>query len=47
LEQLLPGVLGNDTGHRNHGYSEKGLAGLFDAYLKELNAPFHEADKAG
>lgn len=44
----LPPVLGINTGHGKHKYSEKGLAGVFEAHLKELNAPFHEApDKAG
>ncbi|XP_027086798.2 pentatricopeptide repeat-containing protein At4g16390, chloroplastic [Coffea arabica] len=44
----LPSLLGINTGHGKHKYSEKGLAGVFDLHLKELNAPFHEApDKAG
>ncbi|CAO2842406.1 unnamed protein product [Amaranthus hypochondriacus] len=44
----LPPLLGINTGHGKHKYSEKGLAGVFEAHLKELNAPFHEApDKIG
>lgn len=44
----LPSLLGINTGHGKHKYSEKGLAGVFESHLKELNAPFHEApDKAG
>lgn len=44
----LPSVLGINTGHGKHKFSEKGLAGVFESHLKELNAPFHEApDKAG
>lgn len=44
----LPSVLGINTGHGKHKFSEKGLAGVFQSHLKELNAPFHEApDKAG
>ncbi|KNA14809.1 hypothetical protein SOVF_103760 [Spinacia oleracea] len=44
----LPPLLGINTGHGKHKYSEKGLAGVFVAHLKELNAPFHEApDKVG
>ncbi|XP_074304496.1 pentatricopeptide repeat-containing protein At4g16390, chloroplastic isoform X2 [Silene latifolia] len=46
--EQLPPLLGINTGHGKHKYSEKGLAGAFEAHLKELNAPFHEApDKAG
>ncbi|KAF5742844.1 pentatricopeptide repeat-containing protein [Tripterygium wilfordii] len=44
----LPPLLGINTGHGKHKYSDKGLAGAFDSHLKELNAPFHEApDKVG
>ncbi|KAJ8551782.1 hypothetical protein K7X08_021797 [Anisodus acutangulus] len=44
----FPSLLGINTGHGKHKYSEKGLAGVFESHLKELNAPFHEApDKAG
>ncbi|XWS15450.1 hypothetical protein CRYUN_Cryun34aG0002000 [Craigia yunnanensis] len=44
----LPPLLGINTGHRKHKYSEKGLATVFESHLKELNAPFHEApDKVG
>ncbi|XP_004507605.1 pentatricopeptide repeat-containing protein At4g16390, chloroplastic [Cicer arietinum] len=44
----LPPLLGVNTGHGKHRYSERGLAGAFESHLKELNAPFHEApDKAG
>ncbi|KAB2623721.1 pentatricopeptide repeat-containing protein [Pyrus ussuriensis x Pyrus communis] len=46
-EELQP-LLGINTGHGKHKYSEKGLASVFESHLKELNAPFHEAsDKAG
>lgn len=44
----LPPLLGINTGHGKHKYSEKGLAGVFESHLKELKAPFHEApDKVG
>lgn len=44
----LPAVLGINTGHGKHKYSDKGLASVFESHLKELNAPFHEApDKVG
>ncbi|KAF3613719.1 Pentatricopeptide repeat-containing protein, chloroplastic [Capsicum annuum] len=44
----FPSLLGINTGHGKHKYSEKGLAGVFESHLKELNAPFHEApDHAG
>ncbi|XVE87637.1 hypothetical protein DITRI_Ditri19aG0003700 [Diplodiscus trichospermus] len=44
----LPPLLGINTGHGKHKYSEKGLATVFELHLKELNAPFHEApDKVG
>lgn len=44
----MPELLGINTGHGKHKFSEKGLAGNFESHLKELNAPFHEApDKAG
>ncbi|XP_061339850.1 pentatricopeptide repeat-containing protein At4g16390, chloroplastic [Gastrolobium bilobum] len=44
----LPPLLGINTGHGKHKYSDKGLASIFESHLKELNAPFHEApDKAG
>lgn len=39
----LPALLGINTGHGKHKFSEKGLAGVFELHLKELNAPFHEA----
>ncbi|KAL7142873.1 hypothetical protein ABFS83_08G153900 [Erythranthe nasuta] len=39
----LPSLLGINTGHGKHKFSEKGLAGVFEDHLKELNAPFHEA----
>ncbi|KAI3718596.1 hypothetical protein L6452_19474 [Arctium lappa] len=44
----FPPLLGINTGHGKHKYSEKGLAGGLESHLKELNAPFHEApEKAG
>lgn len=44
----LPPLLGINTGHGKHKYSDKGLAGVFAEHLKELKAPFHEApDKVG
>lgn len=44
----LPPLLGINTGHGKHKYSDKGLASVFQSHLKELNAPFHEApDKVG
>lgn len=44
----LPELLGINTGHGKHKFSEKGLAGTFELHLKELNAPFHEVtDKVG
>lgn len=44
----LPAVLGINTGHGKHKYSDKGLAGALESHLKELNAPFHDApDKVG
>lgn len=44
----LPSLLGINTGHGKHKYSDKGLAGVIEAHLKELDAPFHEApDKVG
>ncbi|KAK9051770.1 hypothetical protein SSX86_028398 [Deinandra increscens subsp. villosa] len=44
----LPPLLGINTGHGKHKYSDKGLAGGVETHLKELNAPFHEApEKAG
>ena len=47
-EEELPPLLGINTGHGKHKYSDKGLAAVFESHLKELNAPFHEApDKVG
>ncbi|CAA6657314.1 unnamed protein product [Spirodela intermedia] len=44
----LPPLLGINTGHGKHRYSEKGLASVFESQLRKLNAPFHEApDKVG
>nr|AYM00575.1 pentatricopeptide repeat protein [Salvia miltiorrhiza] len=44
----FPELLGINTGHGKHKFSERGLAGTFEPHLKELNAPFHEApDKLG
>ncbi|KAK7387674.1 hypothetical protein VNO78_22463 [Psophocarpus tetragonolobus] len=44
----LPPLLGINTGHGKHRYSDKGLASVVESHLNELNAPFHEApDKAG
>lgn len=44
----LPSLLGINTGHGKHKYSVKGLAGVFESHLKELDAPFHEVpDKVG
>ncbi|KAL5544387.1 hypothetical protein UlMin_008171 [Ulmus minor] len=44
----FPPLLGINTGHGKHKYSDKGLASVFESLLKELNAPFHEAsNKAG
>ncbi|OVA20144.1 Smr protein/MutS2 C-terminal [Macleaya cordata] len=43
----LPPLLGINTGHGKHN-ADKGLASVFAAHLRELNAPFHEApDKGG
>ncbi|KAE8689819.1 Pentatricopeptide repeat-containing protein [Hibiscus syriacus] len=48
LGEELPPLLGINTGHGKHKYSEKGLATVIESHLKELDAPFHEApDKAG
>ncbi|KAL1563037.1 Pentatricopeptide repeat-containing protein, chloroplastic [Salvia divinorum] len=44
----FPELLGINTGHGKHKFSERGLAGTFEPHLKELDAPFHEApDKIG
>lgn len=44
----LPPLLGINTGHGKHRYSDKGLAGVVESQLKELDAPFYESpDKAG
>lgn len=44
----LPALIGINTGHGKHKYSDKGLAVVLESHLKELNAPFHEApDKVG
>ncbi|KAG2256158.1 hypothetical protein Bca52824_075452 [Brassica carinata] len=44
----FPPLLGINTGHGKHKYSDKGLAAVVESHLKELNAPFHEApDKVG
>lgn len=44
----LPPLLGINTGHGKHRYSDKGLASVVESHLLELDAPFHEApDKAG
>ncbi|KAG7019368.1 Pentatricopeptide repeat-containing protein, chloroplastic, partial [Cucurbita argyrosperma subsp. argyrosperma] len=44
----LPPLLGINTGHGKHKYSDKGLSSVFESHLKELNAPFHEApEKVG
>ncbi|RDX71994.1 Pentatricopeptide repeat-containing protein, chloroplastic, partial [Mucuna pruriens] len=44
----LPPLLGINTGHGKHRYSDKGLASVVESHLKELDAPFHESpDKAG
>ncbi|KAI4365022.1 hypothetical protein MLD38_021044 [Melastoma candidum] len=44
----LPPLLGINTGHGKHRYSDRGLATVFESHLKELSAPFHEApDKVG
>ncbi|KAF6145079.1 hypothetical protein GIB67_013430 [Kingdonia uniflora] len=44
----LPSLLGINTGHGKHKYSDKGIASVFVSHLRELNAPFHEAPgKAG
>ncbi|CAL4921495.1 unnamed protein product [Urochloa decumbens] len=44
----LPPLLGIHTGQGKNTYSDRGLATMFEARLKELDAPFHEApDKAG
>ena len=41
-------MIGINTGHGKHRYSEKGLAGGLESHLQELNAPFHEApEKVG
>ncbi|CAN6477794.1 unnamed protein product [Victoria cruziana] len=39
----LPPLLGINTGHGKHQYSEKGLASLLESHLKEIDAPFHES----
>lgn len=38
----LPSILGINTGHGKHKYTEKGLASAFESHLRELDAPFHE-----
>ncbi|KAF6174863.1 hypothetical protein GIB67_026351 [Kingdonia uniflora] len=38
----LPSLLGINTGHGKHKYSDKGIASVFVSHLRELNAPFHE-----
>lgn len=38
----LPSVLGINTGHGKHKYQNMALAGVFNSYLQELDAPFHE-----
>lgn len=44
----FPPLLGINTGHGKHKYSDKGLAGVFESHLKELDAPFHDSpDNAG
>ncbi|ONK80095.1 uncharacterized protein A4U43_C01F13840 [Asparagus officinalis] len=44
----LPPLLGIHTGHGKHKYSERGLAAVFESHLREMNAPFYEAqDKVG
>lgn len=44
----FPPLLGINTGHGKHKYSDKALASVFESHLKELNAPFHEVpDKIG
>jgi len=44
----LPPLLGIHTGHGKHRYSDKGLAGVIESHMKELDAPFRESpDKAG
>ncbi|KAL0716741.1 hypothetical protein Bca4012_066063 [Brassica carinata] len=44
----FPPLLGINTGHGKHKYSDKGLAAILESHLKELDAPFHEApDKVG
>jgi hypothetical protein len=44
----LPPVLGIHTGQGKNTYSDRGVAAMFEAHLKELDAPFHEApDKVG
>ncbi|KAJ1420953.1 Tetratricopeptide-like helical domain superfamily [Sesbania bispinosa] len=48
LGEELPPLLGINTGLGKHKSSDKGLANIFESYLKELNAPFHKAtDMAG
>lgn len=47
-DEGLPPLLGIHTGQGKNTCSERGLAAMFEAHLKELDAPFHEApDKAG
>ncbi|KAL8160817.1 hypothetical protein V2J09_012306 [Rumex salicifolius] len=44
----LPPALGINTGHGKHKHSEKGLAGVIESHLKNLDSPFYEsADGAG
>ncbi|GLU20607.1 hypothetical protein SLE2022_367980 [Rubroshorea leprosula] len=44
----LPPLLGVNTGHGKHRYTDKGLATVLKSHLEELKAPFHEApDKVG
>ncbi|KAK1268305.1 Pentatricopeptide repeat-containing protein [Acorus gramineus] len=39
----LPPLLGINTGHGKHKYTEKGLSSVFESHLKEMDAPFHGA----
>ncbi|KAK7412736.1 hypothetical protein VNO78_04324 [Psophocarpus tetragonolobus] len=48
LGEELPPLLGINTGHGKHKFSEKVLPTVFESYLKELKAPFQKAaNKAG
>ncbi|RDX76360.1 Pentatricopeptide repeat-containing protein, chloroplastic, partial [Mucuna pruriens] len=43
LGEELPPLLGINTGHGKHRFSDKVLPTVFESYLKELKAPFQKA----